>query len=316
MTFQETLDRHALPLTRDVTTALQVNVGRLCDLACRHCHLEAGPDRQSDMMSAETANAVIACARRFPFASIDLTGGAPELLPQLPQLVAALAPLTPQLILRTNLVALGHPVSSGLPELYRSHRVTLVASLPANNRGQTEAQRGSGVWEESISRLQQLNALGYGHPDSGLELDLAANPTGAFLPVPQAQAEARFRTELQRRYGVVFNHLFTFANVPLGRYRTWLESSGNFADYSARLQESFNPSTLGGLMCRYQLSVDWNGWLYDCDFNLAAGLPQGGRRRHISELEALPASGTPIPVGEHCFACTAGAGFTCGGSIA
>lgn len=307
--FKDTLDRHGLELTRGETTTLQINIGPVCDLACRHCHLEAGPAR-TELMSAETVEAVIACAERLRFSSIDITGGAPELLPQLPRLVSALAPLTQKLIVRTNLTALLRPESAQLPELYRRYRVAVVASLPAVNAGQTEAQRGNGVWDKCIVMLKRLNGLGYGVAGSGLELDLVANPTGAFLPAEQQQTERRFHQDLGRRYGVVFTSLFTFANVPMGRYLAWLEQSGNLDSYRARLCESFNPVTIPGLMCRTLISVDWNGFLYDCDFNLAAGLPQGELRRHISQLAELPRAGTPIPVGDHCYACTAGSGFT------
>lgn len=315
MTFEETLHQHGLTLARDATTALQINVGRRCDLACRHCHLGAGP-RRPETMSAATCAEVLAFARRFSFATIDVTGGAPELLPQLPQLVAGLAPRCRQLLVRTNLVALAHPESAALPELYRHHRVAIVASLPAVNPTQTEAQRGQGVWEASLAMLRRLNALGYGQTESGLELHLAANPSGAFLPQGQLQAERRFRQELAHRHGIVFTRLLTFANVPLGRYRDWLEHSGNLAGYQEKLRSSFNPGTVAGLMCCSQLSVDWDGTLFDCDFNLAAALPLGGTRRHLRDLLALPERGTPIAVGDHCFACTAGNGFTCGGSIA
>jgi radical SAM/Cys-rich protein len=307
--FQRTLDQHGLELTRDQTTTLQVNVGLACDLACRHCHLEAGPARL-ELMDRETVEAVIACAGRIHFATVDITGGAPELLPQLPGLVERLAPLTSRLIVRTNLTALARPESAALPDLYRSHRVVIVASLPAVNASQSESQRGSGTWETSLEVLRRLNGIGYGVAGSGLELDLVANPTGAFLPDGQAQAERRFHQDLQRRYGIAFSNLYTFANVPLGRFRSWLEQSGNLDGYLQKLAGSFNPCTLPGLMCRSLISVDWNGFLYDCDFNLAAGLYHGGERLHISQLTELPAGGTAIPVGDHCFSCTAGSGFT------
>ena len=307
--FEQTLDRHGLELTRGETTTLQVNVGLACDLACRHCHLEAGPTR-TELISRETVEAVITCAERIGFATIDITGGAPELLPQLPHLVEKLAPLTPRLIVRTNLTALARPESSALPGLYRDRRAVIVASLPAVNASQTESQRGSGTWETSLAVLRQLNGIGYGVTGSGLELDLVANPTGAFLPAGQAQAERRFRQDLLRRYGIEFSSLYTFANVPLGRFRDWLEQSGNLCGYLQKLAGSFNPCTLPGLMCRSLISVDWNGFIYDCDFNLALGLQHGANRLHISELARLPAPGTPIPVGDHCFSCTAGSGFT------
>ena len=178
------------------------------------------------------------------------------------------------------------------------------------NAAQTTAQRGSTAWDLSIAMIRRLNKLGYGIASSGLELDLVANPTGAFLPAGQAQTERRFRQDLSRRHDISFNNLFTFANVPLGRFRSWLEQSGNLEDYRNKLVESFNPCTLPGLMCRSLISVDWNGILYDCDFNLAVGLHHGGTPQHISSLTTLPSIGTLIPVGDHCFTCTAGSGFT------
>lgn len=312
--FGEALTRHELRLSRDRTTALQVNVGLKCDLACRHCHLEAGPGRD-EMMDRATMDAVIDCARRFHFTSIDVTGGAPELVPGIDYLVGSLAPLTPRLILRSNLVALNEGNGPALCELYRDLKVVLVASFPATNASQTEAQRGVGVWGKSLVALERLNGLGYGVEGSALELNLVSNPAGAFLPASQQQAEKRFRGDLMRKYGISFNTLYTFANVPLGRFRTFLERSGNLEEYLAKLAAGFNPCTVAGLMCRTQLSVDWRGRLHDCDFNLAAGLSHGGQVALLSALSELPAPGTPIPVGDHCYACTVGSGFTCGGSI-
>jgi radical SAM/Cys-rich protein len=261
-------------------------------------------------MEQDTVEAVIACAERLPFATADITGGAPELLIPLPRLVKGLAPRVKKLIIRTNLMALSRPESAGLPDLYQQHRLAITASLPATNAGQTEAQRGSGVWETSIAMLRRLNSLGYGREGSGLELDLVANPAGAFLPADQKQTERKFRADLERRHGIAFNRLFTFANVPMGRFLDWLERSGNLEAYRTKLEGSFNPCTVSGLMCRTLISVNWDGYLYDCDFNLAAGLPHGERLTHISELSELPPEGTPIPVGDHCYACTAGSGFT------
>lgn len=308
-TFRETLERHGLELKKGRTTSLQINVGRLCDLACRHCHLNAGPGHP-ELMSPETVEEVIACAGRLSFESADITGGAPELLPSLPRLISGLAPLVRKLTVRTNLTALALPESALLPELYRRYNVAIVASLPATNAGQTEAQRGPGVWEKSIATLRLLNRLGYGREGSGLELDLASNPSGAFFPAEQAQAERKFRHDLEQRYHISFTSLFTFANSPLGRFRDWLEASGNLDTYREKLERAFNPCTLPGLMCRSLVSVDWNGCLYDCDFNIAADLSHGTRTTHVRELFELPLEGTPIPVGEHCYACTAGSGFT------
>lgn len=310
--FQQTLERHGLALHRGRATILQVNVGLRCDLACRHCHLDAGPHRQ-EMMDRTTMDAVISYARRGTFQTVDLTGGAPELVPDLPYLIAQLRPLAPQLLLRTNLTAL-----AARPELLdccRRHGVALVASFPSTSTASLEAQRGSGAWERCLFMLRQLNTHGYGQPGSGLELHLAANPGGAFLPAGQDALEKKFRADLQRRWGIVFNQFFSFANVPLGRFRHWLETSGNLEAYQQRLLEGFNVGAVAGVMCRHQVSIAWDGTLYDCDFNLAAGLALGGRRCHVSETAGPPAAGTAIATGEHCYACTAGAGFTCGGEI-
>lgn len=314
MTFNQTLENHSLSLVRSETTTLQINVGRLCDLACRHCHLEAGPDR-IELMNKKTIDDVIDAARRLDFAAIDITGGAPELLPHLPELIIGLRPLTSRILIRTNLTALAKQESGQLIDLYRENKLIVVASLPSINLSQTEAQRGSGVWENTIATLQLLNKAGFGMEGSGLTLDIVANPAGAFLPASQAETEARFRRELAHRFGISFSHLFTFVNVPLGRFHRWLESSGNLPEYLHTLKTRFNPCAVQGLMCRSTLSVDWQGYLYDCDFNLAAGLHHADAACHISELQQLPPVDTGIPTRDHCFACTAGAGFTCTGSI-
>jgi radical SAM/Cys-rich protein len=314
MLLAETLQERGIELRRASATILQINVGFKCNLACRHCHVEAGPSRR-EMMDVPTIEAVIAAAGRLQFQIIDITGGAPELLPGLPRLIAGLAPLAPKLLVRTNLVALALPEFTNLMELYKRHGVCIVASLPSINPGQTDAQRGIGVLERSVSALKLLNGLGYGIEGSGLKLDLAVNPTGAFLPPDQTQAEKRFRQDLERKHKIAFNDLFTFANVPLGRFRNWLEKSGNLGAYRKKIEESFNPSTIQHLMCRTTVSVDWQGFLYDCDFNLAAGLHHCGKKKHVSELTELPPEGTPIPIADHCYACTAGTGFTCSGSI-
>ena len=307
--FARTLAKHNLNLARADTQTLQLNLGFLCDLACRHCHLDAGPHRR-EVMSRATMDEVIAYAQRVPFAQIDITGGAPELLPDLPYLLQSLAPLTGKLLLRSNLTAIAEEGREALLQTCIAQRVAIVASFPALNPSQANAQRGDGVFERSLATLHQLNALGYGLPGSGLELHLVASPAGAFLPVGQAQAEKRFKRELADKWGIVFNQLYTFANVPLGRFRQWLQRSGNFDSYLASLQTAFNPCTIEGLMCRQLVSVAWDGTLYDCDFNLAASIPLGGERKHVSQLQQRPAAGTPIATGDHCFACTAGSGFT------
>jgi len=305
--FRQTLAHHGIALTRGETTTLQVNVGLICNQVCHHCHLEAGPDRL-EVMDARTMAAVVACAERFRFQVIDITGGAPELNPNLGELIERLSPLVPRLMLRSNLTALTGGDRDFLMELCREKGVVIVASLPSINEAQAESQRGRGVFRKSIAALQRLNAMGYGR--SHLELDLVVNPTGAFLPPSQEQTARRFREVLERKWGITFNHLFAFANVPLGRFRHWLEGSGNLQTYMARLAAGFNPCAVPGLMCRTMISVSWDGFLFDCDFNLARGLPLGGRRVHISELGDLPSPGAPIAVSDHCYTCTAGAGFT------
>ncbi|WP_337833283.1 arsenosugar biosynthesis radical SAM (seleno)protein ArsS [Geoanaerobacter pelophilus] len=312
--FSSCLANHGLVLTRDNATTLQINVGLNCNLSCRHCHHSAGPGR-TETMSRETMAAVTAYAARVPFAAIDVTGGAPELVPGIADFLAELATVSQRLMFRTNLVALHDHGGDELVRHCAALKVALFASLPSINEGQADGQRGSGVFATSVAMLRRLNEAGYGIQGSGLELNLAANPAGAFLPTGQQAAERRFRQELTRRYGVEFTNLVTFANVPLGRFRDWLETSGNLAGYLEKLAAGFNPCTVAGLMCRSQAVIDWRGYLFDCDFNLAAGLPLGGRPIHVSELSGPPPAGLAVPTGDYCYACTAGAGFTCGGAI-
>ncbi len=307
--FSQALDRHGLSLVRGEIATLQVNTGYLCNLRCRHCHLEAGPGRK-EIMSRETMGAVVSFARRFPFRVVDITGGAPELVPDLPFFIEGLAPLVPRLILRTNLSALNGAAKKSLLALCIAHRVVLVASFPSTNPSQADAQRGAGVTETGIAVLKTLNAAGYGVEGTGLELDLVSNPVGAFLPVSQASAERKFRQDLLRKWGVAFNRMYTFANVPLGRFREWLLQTGNYERYGKTLTEGFNPSAVEKLMCRTLLSVSWDGYLYDCDFNLAVGRPTGDRTIHVSDVCELPPPGAPIAVGDYCYACAAGSGFT------
>jgi radical SAM/Cys-rich protein len=307
--FRRTLFKHGLRLERGQTATLQINVGLRCNQTCRHCHLDAGPKR-AELMDDKTLDQVVAFARQGRFATIDITGGAPELHPHLIPMIEALLPLCDRLMVRSNLSALEQGNPDRFVDFFARHRVVVVASLPAVNAAQTESQRGKGVFETSINALKRLNAAGYGREGTGLELDLVSNPTGAFLPPAQAQAEERFRILLRQQWEIVFNNLFTFANVPLGRFRQWLQESGNLANYLDRLASSFNPCVVEGLMCRALMSVAWDGYVYDCDFNLAAGLPLAGRKTHISELEGPPVAGTPVAVADHCYTCAAGSGFT------
>ncbi len=307
--FRQTLFKHGLSLERRKTTILQINVGLLCNQTCRHCHLNAGPGRKENM-DARTADLVIAYAEKGGFEAIDITGGAPELNPNIVKLVKGLSHHAPRLMFRSNLSALNDGKRDHLMDLLQDKRVVIVASFPSLNEAQTDSQRGEGVFQKSINVLRKLNSMGYGHGETDLELDLVCNPTGAFLPAPQNQSAKRFREVLMKKWGIVFNKLHAFANVPLGRFRNWLEEKENLESYLGRLKSSFNPCAVDGLMCRTQVSVSWDGYLYDCDFNLARGLHMGKRKTHVSELDGPPPSGGPIAVADHCYTCTAGAGFT------
>ena len=307
--FSLTLSRHDLKLNRDKTHTLQVNVGFLCNQACRHCHLSAGPGRKENMEPG-IIDEVVAYARRSRFETIDITGGAPELNPHIGRLITEMAPLAPRIMLRSNLSALNDGTRDDLMKLLQSHSVVIVASFPSLNELQTDSQRGDGMFKVYIDALKKLNALGYGVNASGLELNLVSNPTGAFLPPSQSEIEKRFRQVLKKKWGVVFNNLFNFANVPLGRFRQWLITSGNFDKYMQKLSSSFNPCAVDSVMCRTLVSVSWDGYLYDCDFNLAKGIFMGGRKIHVSEMPGPPEPDSHIATADHCYTCTAGAGFT------
>ena len=305
----QVLEKHGLELKREKTTFLQINTGLVCNQSCAHCHLEAGPHRR-ESMDLTTVSQIIDYASRNRFETIDITGGAPELNPHISMLVTELVKHTPRLMFRSNLSALNNGLNDKLMELLRENRAVIVASLPSLNQGQTDSQRGNRIFTRSIEALQRLNSLGYGNNGSNLVLDLVSNPTGAFLPPSQKQAAKRYRQTLHRKWGVSFNNLYCFANVPLGRFRKWLISSGNLEAYLERLAAAFNPCAAGGVMCKTLMSVSWDGYLYDCDFNLAAGLAMNRRKIHITDMQGTPLSGTPIAVADHCYACMAGSGFT------
>ena len=307
--FGLTLLRYGLKLSRGKTDTLQINVGFLCNQACRHCHLNAGPGRRENM-APEIVDEVVSYAQRSRFETIDITGGSPELNPSIGTLIERVVPLAPRIMLRSNLSVLNDGERSDLIKLLKSNQVVVVASFPSLNELQSDSQRGERFFQNSIDALRKLNALGYGHDDTGLELNLVSNPTGAFLPPSQVETEKRFRRVLKKKWGVVFNHLFNFANVPLGRFRQWLNTSGNLEKYMDRLYSDFNPCAVEGVMCRTMVSVSWDGYLYDCDFNLSRGIYMGGHKIHISEMPGPPEEDAHITTADHCYSCTAGAGFT------
>jgi radical SAM/Cys-rich protein len=261
-------------------------------------------------MDSETAEAVIAYAERSCFDAIDITGGAPELNSNIIKLIEGLSPHAPRLMFRSNLSAMNDGKRDHLMDLLKAKRVVIVASFPSLNEAQADSQRGKGIFGKSIDALQKLNSLGYGHEETSLELDLVCNPTGAFLPALQEQVAKRFREVLIKKWGIVFDNLFAFANAPLGRFREWLETKGSLESYLGLLVSRFNACAVDGLMCRTLVSVSWDGYLYDCDFNLARGLHMGKRKTHVSEMAGAPPAGSPIVVADHCSTCTAGAGFT------
>ena len=306
--FNLTLAEHNLHLVRHHTHTLQINVGLLCNQTCQHCHLDAGPGRQENMDLGNVKD-VVAYAARSNFETIDITGGAPELNPFLPNLIEMISPYAKRIMLRSNLSALNDKIAH-LKDLLKFHRVVIVASFPSLNVTQSDSQRGKGIFRESIEVLKKLNRIGYGIKGSGLELNLVSNPTGAFLPPSQEQTEKRYHQILENKWAVGFNNLHNFANMPLGRFRQWLLRSNNYDGYMQKLNSNFNPCAVEGLMCRSLVSVSWDGYLFDCDFNLARGLYMNGRKVHVSEMQGPPEPGSPIATADHCYTCTAGSGFT------
>ena len=313
--FNQRLAAYGIELRAATVDTLQVNVGKLCNQACKHCHVDAGPAR-TEIMTRKTADQVLAAVRKFRIPTVDITGGAPELNPSFRYLVRESRALGSHVIVRHNLTVMFETGQEDLPEFFRGMSIEVVSSLPYFLEPQTDAQRGNGVFRKSIIALRRLNAIGYGIENSGLWLNLVYNPVGAFLPPPQESIEADFKRELISRYGLVFNHLYTITNMPINRFLDYLRRSGNEERYIRKLIDAFNPSTVGGLMCRNLVSVDWKGRLYDCDFNqmlelgVAPKLPQT-----IADFDPEKFARRRITTGSHCFGCTAGAGSSCGGAL-
>ena len=293
---------------------LQVNLGLRCNQQCTHCHLEASPQRR-EMMEWPTMQLVLGAAKSVHCKLVDLTGGSPELNPNFRRFVTALRQEGCSVQVRTNLTVLLESGMEELPEFLREHQIRLVASMPCYLEENVCAQRGKGVYEKSIAAIKRLNSLGYGsNPE--LPLNLVYNPGGPFLPPPQFALEEDYRRELERRFGITFTRLLTITNMPLGRFQKELNRQSQEQNYLQLLRTSFNPQTLLGLMCRHQLSVGWDGTLYDCDFNLALSLPVNhGAPDHIQSFRPEDLRMRRIVTGEHCFACTAGSGSSCGGAL-
>ncbi|HEX5131690.1 MAG TPA: arsenosugar biosynthesis radical SAM (seleno)protein ArsS [Candidatus Krumholzibacteria bacterium] len=301
------------PLKPTGIEIMQINVGKLCNQTCRHCHVDAGPDRR-EVMTRETMALCVDALARTDIPVVDITGGAPELNPEFRWLVARCRELDRHVMDRCNLTILETPSHRDLPEFLASHRVEVVCSLPHYRAASTDRQRGDGVYEKSINALKRLNALGYGDGASGLRLVLVANPVGAFLPGAQGSLEAEWKRELFRLHGIRFDALYTITNMPISRYLEWLIESGNLESYMERLVAAFNPGAATGVMCRNMISVGWDGLLYDCDFNQMLDLPVStGAHPHIRDFNLSRLNAREIVTGRHCFGCTAGAGSSCGG---
>jgi radical SAM/Cys-rich protein len=315
--FNATLASHGLPaLTRTSPVTIQVNVGKLCNQACHHCHVDAGP-RRTERMTRATAERVIEVLAASPrVETLDITGGAPELNPNFAMLVEQARALGRRVIVRCNLTVTLEPGMDWLVEFYRSSGVELVCSLPCYTAENTDRQRGAGVFDKSITALKHLNAAGFGR--GALRLDLVYNPIGASLPPPQAELEGQYRDQLARNFGIVFDRLLTITNMPIARFANQLSTAGNHSAYVSLLVNHFNPATVDALMCRDLVSVGWNGQLYDCDFNQMLEIPLGANAAStiwdIDDVGQL--AGARIATGSHCFGCTAGAGSSCGGAIA
>ncbi len=315
--FDATLARHGIPaLSRKSPATIQVNVGKLCNQACHHCHVDAGP-RRTEQMTRATAERVIEVLAASPqVGTLDITGGAPELNANFAMLVERARALGRKAIVRCNLTVTLEPGMDWLAEFYRRSGVELVCSLPCYTAENTDRQRCAGVFDKSIAALKQLNAVGFGRGE--LRLDLVYNPIGASLPPPQAELEAQYRDELARNFGIVFDRLLTIANMPIARFANQLRTTGSHSAYMGLLVNHFNPATVDGLMCRSLVSVGWDGRLYDCDFNQMLEIPLGDSAAlTIWDLEDVgELGGARIATGSHCFGCTAGAGSSCGGAIA
>lgn len=314
MEFPSALESAGLwPLRATTLDVLQLNLGKMCNQTCRHCHVDAGPDRK-EVMSRETLEQCLAALDGSDVRTVDLTGGAPEMNPHFRWLVEQLRARGRHVMVRCNLTILETGPHRDLVDFYARHRVEVVSSLPHYRALSTDRQRGDGVFERSIAALKRLNAVGYGDGESGLRLVLVTNPVGAFLPASQASLEAEWKRELKRNHGIVFDALFAITNMPISRYLEWLQLSGNLEAYLERLVAAFNPQAARGVMCRNTLSVGWDGQLYDCDFNQMLALDVNAPVRHIRAFDAAALARREIVVRRHCFGCTAGAGSSCGGA--
>lgn len=312
-------DHKAGVLRRGRAEILQINVGKLCNQTCVHCHVNAGPGRR-EVMTRETIDRIVDWLAQTDIPKVDITGGAPEIIPDFRYLVERIKALGRHIMDRCNLTIFYEPGHETLPEFLRDHRIEVIASLPCYSAKNVDAQRGNHVFEKSIRALQKLNALGYG-VDPSLQLNLVYNPVGAKLPGPQAELEADYKAELKQHFGIVFNRLYTITNMPIARFAAWLEREGQYDDYMRLLVENYNPAAVDGLMCRTTINVGWRGEVYDCDFNQMlnmqwyrnSSVPY--QRLYLWDIDPARIEDRAIMTGDHCFGCTAGAGSSCTGAV-
>jgi radical SAM/Cys-rich protein len=315
--FAEKLQRAGRSLSRRAVDTLQVNLGRYCNLACIHCHVESGPSR-TEMMSRETVDAVLRFLAATNIPTLDITGGAPELHRDFDYLVESAHGLGRHVMDRCNLTVIFEPGKDYLPEFFKRHQVELICSLPCYSQENVDKQRGKGTFDLSIQALRRLNELGYGQADSNLVLNLVYNPAGPHLPPPQAILEQDYKRILGEQFGIVFHQLYCLTNMPITRYATHLKLRGEYDDYTEMLERSFNTATLDQVMCRNLISIGWDGSIYDCDFNQMLDLrfrDRASKALNIASLSLDQILDRPITIGDHCYACTAGCGSSCGGAL-
>jgi radical SAM/Cys-rich protein len=317
-TFSEKIKQsNQFPLRPSKIEILQINVGYMCNQVCAHCHVDAGPDRK-EIMSIETMQQCLDVIKNSGVHTLDLTGGAPEMNPNFRWFVEEASKLGVQdFIVRSNLtIILANKKHHDLPEFFAKHNIHVISSLPFYKREKTDKQRGDGVFDKSIKALQMLNQVGYGLPDSNLKLDLVYNPSGAFLPSDQQALENDFKKSLKEDFNINFNSLFAITNLPISRFLDYLIASDNYEDYMYSLVEAFNPKAVTNVMCTNTISVSYDGWLYDCDFNQMLGLKVASAEKHISRFNEENLTNRDIIISQHCYGCTAGAGSSCQGTVA
>lgn len=304
-----------LPLKPVDLEIFQINMGYMCNQVCAHCHVDAGPDRK-EIMTRETMQLCLDVLKNTEVHTLDLTGGAPEMNPDFRWFVEEASKIgIKDIIVRSNLTIIrANKKYHDLPKFFKKHGIHVVSSLPYYKRGRTDKQRGDGVFDKSIKALQMLNEEGYGVPGSGLKLDLVYNPSGAFLPGDQAALEQDFKEALMEDFGISFNQLFAITNLPISRFLEYLIASDNYEDYMESLVEAYNPAAVEGVMCRNTISVSWEGYLYDCDFNQMLDLKVAASGKHLSEFDLKDLHARDIIISQHCYGCTAGAGSSCQGT--